>query len=52
MCVCGCVCLNSPPPSLIQVVCRHLLMFNGGVQSLTSTIKGAQMLAIKCVYTG
>ena len=37
---------------VLQVVCHHLLKFSGGVQSLSTTIKGAQMLAIKCVHRG
>ena len=40
----------SPSPS--QVVCQHLIMFRGGVQSLSTTIKGAQKLAMKCIHTG
>lgn len=37
---------------VLQVVCHHLVMFGGGVQSLTTTIRGAQTLAIKCSHGG
>ena len=37
---------------VLQVVCHHLVMFGGGVQSLTTTIRGAQTLAIKCIHGG
>lgn len=39
-------------PYVVQVVCHHLVMFSGGVQSLTTTIRGAQTLAIKCIHGG
>lgn len=39
-------------PYVVQVVCHHLVMFSGGVQSLTTTIRGAQTLAIKCIHRG
>jgi glycerone phosphate O-acyltransferase len=45
-------CLIQPFVEGVWVVCHHLVMFCGGVQSLTTTIKGAQHLAIKCVLTG
>ena len=33
-------------------MCQHLISFAGGVQSLNATVKGAQLLAAKCIYTG
>ena len=35
-----------------QVVCQHILSFAHGVQSLNATVKGAQLLAAKCIHTG
>ena len=34
----------------VWVVCHYLLSLDGGVQSLTATIRGAQLLAAKCLY--
>jgi hypothetical protein len=36
----------------VWVVCQHLLSFNGGVQSLSTTIRNAQRLGIKCITSG
>ena len=52
MCWVRLLCVFCDNCVVVQVVCQHLVMFCGGVQSLTTTIKGAQTLAIKCVLTG
>lgn len=36
----------------VWVTCQHLLSFAGGVQSLNTTIRGAQQLAAKLIHTG
>lgn len=36
----------------VWVVCHHLLSLDGGVQSLSATVKAAQQLAAKCVKHG
>ena len=36
----------------VWVVCHYLLSLDGGVQSLTATIRGAQLLAAKCLNHG
>ena len=52
VCVYVCVWSVEWSFSLQQVVCQHLVMFNGGVQSLNATIRGAQALAVRCIHTG
>lgn len=36
----------------VWVVCQHLISFAGGVQSFQDTVKGAQLLAAKCIHAG
>lgn len=36
----------------VWVVCHHLLSLNGGVQSLSATVKAAQQLSAKCLKHG
>ena len=37
---------------VVWVVCHHLLSLDGGVQSLSATVRGAQLLAAKCLKHG
>lgn len=36
----------------VWVVCHHLLSLDGGVQSLSATVKAAQQLSAKCLRHG
>lgn len=44
--------LLSPFIGGVWVVCHHLLSLDGGVQSLSATIKAAQQLSAKCLKHG